>query len=107
LRENIDKKIEGLKSLIIMLERVVKLEKLEKNDKNVILAFMSQKKLRTESALDAKEAISRCNERISVYAKKIEMHEKRKSSPNRMQASNSIEEDSIRVSKAQKLWSIK
>jgi hypothetical protein len=28
-------------------------------------------------ALDAKEAILRCNERILVYAKKIEMHEKK------------------------------
>jgi hypothetical protein len=39
---------------------------------------MSQEKLRMRSALDAKEAISRCNERISVYAKKIEIKEKRK-----------------------------
>jgi hypothetical protein len=61
-----------------MLERVIKLEKLEKNDKSKVLAFMSQEKLRMGSALDTKEAISRCNERILVYAKKIEMHEKRK-----------------------------
>jgi hypothetical protein len=77
-KANIEKKIEGLKSLIIMLERVLKLEKLEKNDKSKVLAFMSQEKFRMASALDAKEAISRCNERILVYAKKIEMHEKRK-----------------------------
>jgi hypothetical protein len=42
------------------------------------MAFMRQEKLRMGSAFDAKEAISRCNERILVYAKKIEMHEKRK-----------------------------
>jgi hypothetical protein len=59
------------------------------------------------SALDAKEAISRCNERILVYAKKIEMHDKRNVFSRQMQALNSIEEDSIRVSKSQKLWSIK
>jgi hypothetical protein len=75
---NIEKKIKSLKSLIKLLERVVELEKLEKNDKSKVMAFMSQEKLRIRSALDAKEAISRCNQRISVYAKKIEMHEKRK-----------------------------
>jgi hypothetical protein len=62
-----------------MLERVVKLEKLEKNDNSKVLDLISQEKLRMGSALDAKEATSRCNERILVYAKKIEMHEKKKS----------------------------
>jgi hypothetical protein len=77
-KANIEKKIEALKSLIIMLERVIKLEKLEKNDKSKVLAFLSQEKLRMGSALDVKEAISRCNERVLVYAKKIEIHEKRR-----------------------------
>jgi hypothetical protein len=59
------------------------------------------------SALDAKEATSKCNERILVYAKKIKMHDKRNVFSRQMQALNSIEEDSIRVSKSQNLWSIK
>jgi hypothetical protein len=46
-----------------MLERVIKLEK---NDKSKVLAFMSQEKLRMGNALDAKEAISRCNENLSL-----------------------------------------
>jgi hypothetical protein len=54
-----------------MLERVIKLEKLEKNDKSKVLAFMGQEKLRMGSALDAKEAISRCNQKALVYTKKI------------------------------------
>ena len=39
---------------------------------------MSQEKLKLGSAIDAREAISRCNERILVYTKKIEIHQKRK-----------------------------
>jgi len=75
---NIENKIEGLKTLVKLLERVVKLEKLDKADKSKVLTLMSQEKLRMGSAIDAKEAISRCNERILVYSKKIQMHQKRK-----------------------------
>ena len=77
-RANIEKKIETFKILIKLLESVIKLEKLEKNDKSKVLIFMSQEKLRMGSAIDAREAISRCNERILVFTKKIEMHQKRK-----------------------------
>jgi len=77
-KPSIEKKIENLKFLIKLLERVVKLEKLEKEDKSKVVTFMSREKLKLGSAIDAKEAISRCNERILVYSKKIEMHEKRK-----------------------------
>ena len=77
-KSNIEKKIEALKTLINLLERVIKLEKLEKVDKSKVLAFMSQEKLKLGSSIDAREAISRCNERILVYSKKIEMHQKRK-----------------------------
>jgi hypothetical protein len=45
-KANKEKKIEGLKTLIRTLERVIKLEKLEKNDNSKVLAFMSQEKLR-------------------------------------------------------------
>jgi hypothetical protein len=38
---------------------------------------MSQEKLKMANSVDAKEAISRCKERILVYSKKIEMHQKR------------------------------
>ena len=77
-KANIEKKIETLNTLIKLLERVIKLEKLDKTDKSKLLTFMSQEKLRMGSATDAKEAISRCNEKILVYSKKIEMHQKRK-----------------------------
>jgi hypothetical protein len=53
-------------------------KKLKKTVRSKVLAFMSQEKLKIRSALDTKEAISRCNEKIWVYAKKIEMHEQRK-----------------------------
>jgi hypothetical protein len=66
------------KSSIKLLDRVGKLKKLKKSDKSKVMAFMSQEKLRMGSTLDAKEATSRCNEKILVYAKKIEMHENRK-----------------------------
>ena len=39
---------------------------------------MSRERLKMGNSLDAKEAISRCNENILVYSKKIEMHENRK-----------------------------
>ena len=77
-KANIEKKVEALKTLITFLEQVVKLEKLNKIDKSKVLTFMSQEKLKMGNSIDVKEAISRCNERILVYSKKIEMHEKRK-----------------------------
>jgi len=73
-KANVEKKIEALKTLIILLERVVKLEKLEKADKSKVLTFMSREKLKMGSVQDAREPISRCNERILVYTKKIDMH---------------------------------
>ena len=39
---------------------------------------MSQEKLKMGNSFDVKEAIPICNERTLVYAKKIEMHLKRK-----------------------------
>ena len=75
---SIEKKIEALKALVALLERVIRLEKLDKVDKSKVSAFMSQEKLKMGSAIDAREAISRCNERVLVYARKIEMHHKRK-----------------------------
>jgi hypothetical protein len=77
-KENIQKKIATLTTLTLLLERVIKLEKLDKVDKSKVLTFMSQEKLKMGNAVDAKEAISRCNERILVYSKKLEMHQKRK-----------------------------
>jgi len=77
-RANIENKIEALKTLIRLLERVKKLEKLNKDDKSKVLTFMSQEKLKMGSAHDATEGISKCNEKILVFTKKIEMHEKRK-----------------------------
>jgi hypothetical protein len=41
-KANIEKKIEGLKTLIRILERVIKLKKLEKNDKSKVLAFATK-----------------------------------------------------------------
>lgn len=77
-RASIEKRIEALKTLITLLERVIKLEKLEKVDKSKVVTFMSQEKLKLGSAIDAREGISKCNERILVFAKKIEIHQKRK-----------------------------
>ena len=77
-KPSILKKIEALQTLIDLLERVIKLEKLDKQDKSKVATFMSREKLRMGNAIEAREAISRCNERILVYTKKIEMHEKRK-----------------------------
>ncbi len=75
---NIEKKIEGLETLIKLLERVVKLKKLDKLDKSKVLTFMSQQKLKIGSSIIAREVISRCNKRILIYKKKIDMHQKRK-----------------------------
>lgn len=77
-KKSIENKIDGLNILNGLLERVIKLEKLDKDDKSKVLAFMSQEKLRMGNSCDAREAISRSNERILVYTKKIEMHQKRK-----------------------------
>jgi hypothetical protein len=49
-----------------------------------------------ELELDKKEEISRFNLRILVYTKKIKMHEKRRVYSRKLQALNSIEEDSIK-----------
>ena len=77
-RESIEKKIQKWKSLIILLERVKKLEKLNSGDKGRVKVFMDQERLKMGNARDATEAISYLNERIIVFSKKIEMHEKRK-----------------------------
>ncbi|KAM0681382.1 hypothetical protein GINT2_000584 [Glugoides intestinalis] len=77
-KANIENKIEALKTLIEFLERVIKLEKLDKADKSKVQTFMSQEKLKVGNSIEAREAISRCKERILVYSKKIEMHQKRK-----------------------------
>lgn len=57
---------------------VIKLEKLEKAEKSKLVTFMSQEKLRMGNSIEAKEAISRLSERILVYTKKIEIHQKKK-----------------------------
>ena len=77
-KANIETKIEALKTLIKLFEKVTKLEKLNKEDKSKVSNFMSREKLKMGSSIDAKEAISRCSERILIYTKKIEMHLKRK-----------------------------
>ena len=46
--------------------------------KNKVGTFICQDKLRLVSDIDAKEAIYRCNERILVYTRKIDIHQKRK-----------------------------
>lgn len=75
---NIEKKIEALKTLIGLLEKVKKLQKLNKDDKDKVLVFMNQERLKMGNAQDVTEGISKCNEKILIYTKKIDMHQKRK-----------------------------
>lgn len=77
-RENIEKKIESWKNLITLLERVKRLEKLSNDEKNKLKAFMGQEGLKIGNGMDASEAISILNEKVLIFSKKIEMHEKRK-----------------------------
>jgi hypothetical protein len=70
------KKIEKHKHSNLLLRRVVKLKKLDNEDKSKVCSFMSWEKLKIWNYIAAKEESSRFNKRILGYAKKIEMHEK-------------------------------
>ena len=77
-RVSIERKIDTINSLINLLERSNKLERLNKDEKSKLKTLMSQENLRFGNARDGTEAITRLGERVVVYQKKIEMHEKRK-----------------------------
>ncbi|KAM0677447.1 hypothetical protein BDAP_001948 [Binucleata daphniae] len=54
------------------------MKKLTKEDKRDISTYLKQEKLKLGNNCDAKDGISRLNEKIKVYEKKFEMSSKRK-----------------------------
>ena len=96
-RSNIESKIIKWKSLIEILEKSKKLIKIPNEEKRKARSFMTSERLKFGNSQDAIEAISKLNDNILIFQKKIDMHEKRKAFTRANKSFDCIEEDSTKT----------